>query len=43
MELLGLFLGYAGFGYQMLRFYDWEDTPSILCLETPKTKNNELH
>jgi type 2 lantibiotic biosynthesis protein LanM len=43
MELLGLFMGYSGFGYQMLRFYDWKNTPSVLCLETPNTLNYELH
>lgn len=43
MELLGLFMGYSGFGYQMLRFFDWENTPSVLCLETPNTLNYELH
>lgn len=43
MELLGLFMGYSGFGYQMLRFYDWENTPSLLCLETPNALNYELH
>lgn len=43
MELLGLFMGYSGFGYQMLRFYDWKNTPSVLCLETPNTLNDELH
>lgn len=43
MELLGLFVGSSGFGYQMLRFYNWEETPSILCLETPQNLNNELH
>jgi type 2 lantibiotic biosynthesis protein LanM len=43
MQLLGLFMGYSGFGYQMLRFYDWENTPSVLCLETPNALNYELH
>ncbi len=43
MELLGLFMGFSGIAYQMLRFYNWENTPSILCLETPKKLNNELH
>ncbi|WP_291284901.1 type 2 lanthipeptide synthetase LanM [Flavobacterium sp.] len=43
MDLLGLFMGYSGFGYQMLRFYDWEKCPSILCLETPNSLNYELH
>ena len=43
MELLGLFMGYSGFGYQMLRFYDWKNAPSVLCLETPNTLNYELH
>jgi type 2 lantibiotic biosynthesis protein LanM len=43
MELLGLFMGYSGFGYQMLRFYDWENTPSVLCLETPNSLNHEMH
>lgn len=43
IELLGLFMGYSGFGYQMLRFYDWENTPSVLCLETPNSLNYELH
>lgn len=30
---VGLFMGFAGIGYQLLRFYDWERLPSILCLE----------
>ena len=39
MELLGLFMGLSGFAYQMIRFYNWDETPSLLCLETPiKTK-----
>lgn len=31
---VGLFMGLAGIGYQLLKFYDWENIPSILCLET---------
>lgn len=30
---VGLFMGFAGIGYQLLRFYDWKSLPSILCLE----------
>ena len=33
-ELYGLFMGLSGLGYQFLRFYDWENTPSLLFLET---------
>lgn len=34
---VGLFMGFAGIGYQFLRFYDWKNVPSLLCLEvTPK-------
>ncbi len=43
MELLGLFMGYSGFGYQLLRFYNWQNTPSVLCLETPNSFHHELH
>lgn len=36
---VGLFMGFAGIGYQLLRFHDWENVPSIICLETaPTTK-----
>lgn len=42
-ELIGLYLGLSGIGYQLLRFYDWENVPSILCLETPNSLNNVLH
>ena len=39
---VGLFMGFAGIGYQLLRFFDWENVPSILFLEvTPIT--NLLH
>lgn len=31
---VGLFMGFAGIGYQLLRFYDWEGVSSIMCLET---------
>lgn len=30
---VGLFMGFAGIGYQLLKFYDWKNIPSILCLE----------
>lgn len=30
---VGLFMGFAGIGYQLLKFYDWKNVPSILCLE----------
>ena len=43
MEILGLFVGLSGMGYQLLRFYDWKKVPSILCLETPKTLNSVVH
>lgn len=33
-DLLGLFMGLSGLGYQFLRFYDWRNVPSILFLET---------
>lgn len=31
---IGMFMGYAGIGYQLLRMYDWQHVPSIMCLET---------
>lgn len=31
---LSMFMGYAGIGYQLLRMYDWQHIPSIMCLET---------
>ena len=36
MATLGLFLGKAGLGYQMLRFYNWSSVPSILFLDLSK-------
>ena len=42
-EILGLFMGNAGFAYQLLRFYDWKNTPSVLCLETIHSLNKLLH
>ena len=42
-EILGLFTGLTGTAYQLLRFYDWENTPSILCLETKNYLNKVLH
>lgn len=30
---LGMFMGMAGIGYQLLRFLDWEKLPSIMALE----------
>lgn len=42
-EILGLFTGLTGAAYQLLRFYDWENTPSILCLETEDYLNEILH
>jgi lantibiotic modifying enzyme len=41
--LYGLYTGYCGIGYQLLRFHDWEKTPSILCLETSMCDNQVLH
>ena len=38
---VGLFMGFAGIGYQLLRFYDWKNVPSILCLEI--SSNALLH
>jgi type 2 lantibiotic biosynthesis protein LanM len=40
---LGLFKGLAGFGYNLLRFYDWQNTPSVLILENDISKNDGLH
>lgn len=34
---VGLFMGFAGVGYQLLRFYDWERLPSIICIEIKPT------
>lgn len=42
-EIIGLFTGITGTAYQLLRFYDWENTPSILCLETKNYLNKVLH
>ncbi|MDR2207061.1 MAG: hypothetical protein LBE36_13005 [Flavobacteriaceae bacterium] len=42
-DILGLFLGKAGFGYQLLRFCDWENVPSVMCLEIPNNLNKILH
>ncbi|MFT4062327.1 MAG: lanthionine synthetase LanC family protein [Edaphocola sp.] len=41
----GLFSGISGIGYQMLRFFNWSKTPSILVLEpsTFKHENPFLH
>lgn len=39
---MGLFMGFAGIGYQLLRFYDWENLPSILSLEI-KPKMDYIH
>lgn len=37
---VGLFMGLAGIGYQLLRFHDWKHIPSVLCLEiAPTTKS----
>ena len=37
---VGLFMGFAGIGYQLLRFHDWKHLPSVLCLEiAPTTKS----
>lgn len=43
LGLYSLFMGYAGMGYQFIRFYDWENTPSILCLESSCLENKVLH
>lgn len=42
-EVVGLFTGIAGISYQFLRFYDWKNTPSVLCLETKNYLNQILH
>jgi|GEM_PF-1908264 len=42
-NIIGLFLGQSGFGYQLLRFSNWEITPSVLCLEFENNLNNILH
>lgn len=34
---VGLFMGFAGIGYQLLKFYDWNKVPSILCLEISRS------
>jgi len=43
MEMLGLFLGLSGIGYLFLRFYDWENMPSVLCLESSKLNYRAAH
>ena len=39
---LSMFMGYAGVGYQLLRMYDWQHLPSIMCMETSPFINH-LH
>ncbi|MFB9096447.1 DUF4135 domain-containing protein [Flavobacterium jumunjinense] len=39
----GMFIGLTGVAYQLLRFYNWEETPSIICLETNLYKYKTLH
>lgn len=41
-SLIGLFMGKAGFGYQLLRMASWKDIPSVMCLET-NTETQLLH
>jgi lantibiotic modifying enzyme len=43
VNLTGMFIGKAGIGYQLLRFFDWENIPSTLCLETPLFYYKTLH
>lgn len=43
MEMLGLFLGLSGIGYLFLRFYDWENMPSVLSLESSKLNYKAAH
>jgi lantibiotic modifying enzyme len=43
INLTGMFIGLTGVGYQLLRFYDWENIPSIICLETDFYKYKTLH
>lgn len=43
INLTGMFIGITGVGYQLLRFYDWENIPSIICLETEFFKYKTLH
>lgn len=43
IDLLGLFMGLAGIGYQLLRFFDWENIPSVLFLESPEVKTKYFH
>lgn len=43
INLTGMFIGITGVGYQLLRFYDWENIPSIICLETDFYKYKTLH
>lgn len=41
-SLIGLFMGIAGVGYQLLRVYSWEKVPSVMSLEI-NTKNIYMH
>lgn len=34
--LIGLFLGLSGIGYNIMKFFWYEQIPSILSLESPK-------
>lgn len=43
IPLINLFMGLAGIGYGFLRHYDWENTPSVLALETPYSLNTYIH
>lgn len=42
-QLMGLFTGITGIGYQFLRFLDWENVPSLLCLEHCNNLHSILH
>ena len=43
INLTGMFVGKTGVGYQLMRFYDWEKVPSIICLETPLHYYKTMH
>jgi hypothetical protein len=43
LNLTGMFIGKTGVAYQLLRFHDWINMPSTLCLETPLFFYKTLH
>lgn len=43
VNLTGMFIGKTGVGYQLLRLFDWENIPSIICLESPLFLYKTLH